>query len=127
MNHIKLSVITLVSLLLLLYLHIQGMAQNLYLNYWYYDVVLHFFGGICIALSAYCVTEFFNIQIIKRNFWSIILLTFIAGFAWEVFEVIYDIAGHHFGTLQYNIDSIKDLINDVIGGAVVYFMLKNKI
>jgi len=126
MNNLKTSVITLFLSSLLLYLHIRGMVGHLYLNYWFYDLIQHFLGGACIALATACTAEVFDIKIIKENLKSIIIVTFIGGFAWEVFELMYDIAGHDFGTREYNIDTIKDLIMDTLGGVLVYFSIKKR-
>ena len=56
----------------------------------------------------------------------IMIITFIAGFAWETFETMNDIAGAPLGTHDYYIDSVKDLYDDVIGGFIACFFLRKK-
>lgn len=126
MNKLKISVLTLALLITLLYLHIRGMVGHLYMTYWFYDVILHFLGGASIALSTYCTAQLFNIGKIKNNLWNIVVATIIAGVAWEVFELYYDIAGYNFATTSYNTDTVKDLIMDTLGGITIFLTVRNK-
>lgn len=96
------------------------------MNYWFYDIILHFLGGVCVSLALFCICKLFKINFILNNIWQIILFTFIIGFGWELFELIYDIAGHDFGTRAYNIDTVKDLIMDTLGGSLALYFYKNK-
>ncbi len=123
MYHLKLSAITLFLLLILLYLHTCGIAYHLYVTYWFYDIILHFLGGVCIALSIVCVSEFFGIKVINNNLWNIIWLALLGGVAWELFEVYYDIAGSPTGTLAYKLDTAKDLFMDTLGAFVVWLLI----
>ncbi len=124
MYNLKISAITIISLLVLTSFNSLGIEHHLYLDFWFYDIIAHILGGIGIAMSVYCIAIVFNISCIKDNLWKIVFLTFLAGLAWEVFEVYYDIAGHPFGSLEYNIDTIKDLIDDTLGGILVWYLLK---
>ncbi len=117
---------TLGLLIVLLFFHVIGMTRHFYLNYWFYDIIAHILGGICIALSIFAISEIFNIKIIKNNLWNLIALTFIAGLAWEAFEVYYDISGYVFGTLAYKLDTAKDLFDDVLGSVIIWLALRNK-
>ncbi len=126
MNKLKLPLITLVSVIVLFGLHLWGMNDNLYLKFWFYDIIQHILGGVSIALAIYTIASVFNFSYIKNNLFIIIILSFIAGLAWEIFEVLFDIAGHAIWTTEYNIDSTKDLFNDTLGAVIVYFLIKNK-
>jgi hypothetical protein len=85
---------------------------------------MHIATGAGIALSAVWFFETLKKDSIKRNLWLIIILTFIAGIAWEVLEVYYNIAGHHYGTTRYWVDTIKDLADDTLGSVIVYIVTK---
>lgn len=110
----------------MLVLHLYGMEHDLYIRFWFYDIILHILGGVGIAMSVYSVAVFFNIELIKGKLSRIIALTFIAGLAWEAFEVIFNLTGSKVWTTPYYIDTIKDLFNDVIGSIIVYLAIKNK-
>jgi hypothetical protein len=122
MNKIKVPTISVLSAILLLVLHLWGMESELYVKYWFYDIILHLLGGASIALAIYTIAEVFNISILKK-FYVLVLLTFIAGIAWEVFEAYFDITGFHIGTREYNIDTLKDVVNDTLGAIAVGLIL----
>lgn len=125
-KNLKISIFTILVLTLLLVLHLWGMAEHLYVEYWFYDIILHFLGGAGVAVSILCISKLLNIPLIKSNMINIIYLTFIAGVAWELFELYYDIAGHVFGTFEYNSDTVKDLIMDSLGGAAIVLIYRKK-
>ena len=125
MNNLKISSITIALLLILLFMHVYGMYAHLYTIFWFYDIIVHILGGVCVALSLYCFGLFFNISALKK-IWVITVLTFAAGLAWEVFEVYYDIAGHPFGTGAYIFDTIKDLIDDTLGALAASWIILRK-
>ena len=126
MKNLKISAVTIGIVILLLIMHLYGMAEHLYIKLWYYDIFMHILGGVSIAVSIYCILTLLRIEIVKSNSLNIILLTFIAGFAWELFEMYFDIAGAPLWTIPYYIDSSKDLLNDTIGAIFVSLILKNK-
>ncbi len=117
LNKYFLPIGTLFVLSLLFFLHKYGMMNYWYVYYPYLDIINHILGGIGIAMS---------LLFILKNPKYIIPLTFIAGIAWEFFEVYYDISGYHFGTLLYNIDTIKDLLNDTLGSVIVWLIYQYK-
>ncbi len=86
--------------------------------------MMHFLGGVGLAMSFYCIVVFFNIKSIENRLWQIIILTIIAGIIWELFEIKYDLLGSPLGTTKYNIDTIKDLIMDTLGAVVVWLIIK---
>ena len=108
---------TILVLSILFLLHKYGMDGDWYLHYPYLDIINHILGGIGIAMA---------LLFVLKNPKYIILLTFIAGVAWELFEIYYDISGWRVGTLQYNIDTIKDLLNDTLGSIIVWLIAKYK-
>lgn len=94
-----------------------AVAHHWYVAFPPFDTFMHFLGGLCIALS---------IQYVIKKPTYIIPLTFLVGIGWEVLELYFDIAGHPFGTLRYNINSTKDLIMDTLGAVLVYFIVRKK-
>lgn len=117
MRNQKLAAITLFFLVLLYVLHVQGMAHHFYLNYWFYDVITHFLGGVCIALSALYLT---------KNPKHIISVTIVCGIIWEIFEVYFDITGWPISSRAYQLDTIKDMIMDTLGALSVWLIVRNK-
>lgn len=111
---------------ILYYLHQLALDNHLYMKFWFYDIMMHFLGGVCVALLIYCIALFFNLNFLKNNILNIIFCTFVIGVFWELFEVYYKIAGHPIHTLAYKLDTIKDLIMDTSGAVLVGLIFKNK-
>lgn len=80
-----------------------------------YDVYMHLFGGFAIGLLVLAVFPHLKIR-------QVFGLVFLAGIAWEAFETYFNIAGAPVGTTAYYIDTVKDLVDDSIGGVVAYFI-----
>ena len=119
MNSLKLAFITIFMLLSLLILHKFGVSNHLYLNIWYYDIIAHFLGGIGLALSIFYILK-------DRN--HIITLTFVLGIIWELYEIYFGLTGHPVGSFKYLLDTIKDLIIDILGAMTVWFFVnRNKV
>jgi len=91
----------------------------------FYDSILHLLGGIGLGffLSG-LVGSLSSYWFERRRF--IILGVFLCGIAWELFEVYYDISGYPLWTSLYYADTIKDLMLDTIGGALVAFIMFKK-
>ena len=112
--------------------HYFGNHYYLYVKVSWYDVMMHIWGGIGIALSTYWIivtllkgkngysNRDFNIHI----FFTIIAVTLIFGIIWEGMEAFYDMTGDPIGTIEYYIDTVKDLFNDVFGAIVGYLVLR---
>ena len=112
-----LAITTLAMLLLLLWLHIRGMSGHWYLYFPFFDLITHFLGGVGIALSAFYVL---------KSPKHIILITVIAGVAWELFEVYFDIMGWPVSTRAYKIDTAVDIAMDTFGALIVWLAVKYK-
>ncbi|MCX6757856.1 MAG: hypothetical protein NTZ44_03190 [Candidatus Nomurabacteria bacterium] len=115
-------------------LAINYIAIKLYLYWsvWYFDMPMHFLGGVFVGfLAIYLFDPLSKIKIFKINngfrfyIFYIFLFTFIVGFGWEVFEVIFKniLAGENFNLL----DTISDVCFDISGGftTFMFFIRKN--
>lgn len=51
----------------------------------------------------------------KIIFWSVVII----GIVWEIFEAYFGISGYPFLTNSYNIDTVKDLVDDAIGALLI--------
>ncbi len=116
-SKIKLPLATILLSLLLLVLHVKAIDGYLYLKIPFYDLITHFLGGVCIALFALYAFK-------KPKY--IVPITIVVGLGWEVFEVYYGISGWPLHTLNYWVDSVKDMFVDTLGALVVYIIYRNK-
>lgn len=92
-----------------------GQAWHIYQSVAYYDIFMHLLGGFAIGLSVAAAVELHG-GMIRHKLWFILGTVLLAGLAWEAFEAYYDIAGAPVGTHAYWIDTVKDLIDDCVGG-----------
>ncbi len=92
-----------------------------YVQIWWYDIFMHILGGVATGFFVcICLNILFPNK--KINYLQVIFLTLVFGLIWEGIELYYDITGHPLGTVEYNIDTIADLINDMIGGTIARFI-----
>lgn len=117
----------LLVLAFLLAFHSLGISQNYYMYIWPYDIVAHILGGLGIGLFVTASLQTFWPSFLVKNRWlKIALIVLLVGLAWEAFEVYFNIAGYPFGTKPYYIDTVKDLIDDVIGGFISIYITRIK-
>jgi uncharacterized membrane protein YoaK (UPF0700 family) len=114
---------TLIILLIIAVTHKIAADYHLYVRYYGVDVIMHILGGAGLALAIYWILVTF-LPRFTPSFWTIILLSFGAGIAWEILEGVYDIAGAPLGTLRYYVDTAKDLSNDMLGAIIAALCIK---
>jgi hypothetical protein len=99
-------------------LHI--LASNLYL-YWTYrqfDILMHILGGIMSGLFVLTGLRFMSWKEVFKN---VIAGCLVIGFAWEILELVYKVQEVN---VYYYFDTIKDLIDDCIGGLIALIIWK---
>jgi hypothetical protein len=113
-----------VVLCFVLITHIIGI-RGMYVIFPPYDIFMHILGGIGIGLAVCAAIKLHGEKIIyKRR--AIIIGVLIVGIIWELFEIYYDIAGSPLGTIPYYIDTVKDLMDDVIGGTLAAWLFMKR-
>ncbi len=105
---------------------LNKMALNffLYWRFWWFDIMMHFLGGLwigSIVLWFYYFSGYIKnpIKTKKYIFWISVISVVIVGLGWEVFEFLIDanLREGYFG------DTILDLIMDIIGAIVAYWII----
>ncbi|HEY4498701.1 MAG TPA: hypothetical protein VJH94_01415 [Candidatus Paceibacterota bacterium] len=92
--------------------------------WWWFDSPVHFLGGL--ALGAFFFWFFGRVRDHMPSFslTAVIGYTFamvlIVGIAWEIFEYAFHIPNNT--PLGYSLDTLKDIILDVCGAAVVVWL-----
>jgi hypothetical protein len=109
---------------IVLIIHILATLFGWYEANWWFDIPLHFLGGMAISLSAYyLLEEFSNRQKFHNEFWGLrilllVAITAMAAVAWEFMEFTFDnLAQTHFQPSL--VDTIKDLAIGLNGGGLV--------
>jgi len=103
-------------------LNTLGVWLSLYSIIWWYDMPMHFFGGLFTALLVIWFLihykKFVNLSLIKTCI-IVLLITLIIGVVWEGYEFIFAIIGSQ----KYIIlDSTSDLCFDLAGAIQALFI-----
>lgn len=95
--------------LILTYLHTQAILHFLYWFYDWFDILMHFLGGLAIAvfLIGFFVTE--RRALLIGGFFALVI-------GWEIFEYLFGLPRES----AYVLDTIIDLVMDTLGGALAY-------
>lgn len=89
-------------------------ANELYL-YWTYkqiDILVHILGGIMSGLYVLLGLWYFKLPETLKN---VLLGVLVIGIGWEVLEIFYKVTDY--GPYYY-FDTVKDLIDDLIGAVI---------
>ena len=101
-----------------------GGKYFLYWIYQWYDIPMHILGGLWVSLfSIFLYTNFYkdiSIHCKKLSMFVFFTLLLIA-LSWEIFELMGKITFLSDG-IWYWIDTIKDIIDDFIGGMIGYLL-----
>lgn len=107
------------TLVVLAVTHISALTFFFYWKYWWLDIVTHILGGVSVALGFFVLQSFIP-RIPKRYlaFIPALAVVLIVGLLWEWYEVIFDISV--LDPNDFVIDTITDLVMDMIGGTIGY-------
>ena len=94
-------------------LHAAGLFLFLQWYFWWYDIMLHFLGGLWVALM-------FQWLAARQKATVLIIPTLLAvclvGVAWEIFEILIGSPRE----ANFAFDTSLDILMDVIGGILGY-------
>lgn len=105
-------------------IHIVAMHFFLYETFDWFDIPMHFLGGVCIAL-CFALLPFFHIYLPKRYTTITVYLcvVLLVGVVWEIFEYMTGLSGVAVQN-DFVFDTVLDLVMDVLGGVVGYGMVR---
>lgn len=122
MDSKKLLIRLLILVFSIFVLNYLAMEFHWYSSIWYFDMSMHFLGGLWLGLISIYLFSLEN-----TSFHSILKIFFMVlfiGIGWEIFEILIDkfITQNSFNFA----DTISDLFFDFVGGffALVYFLKK---
>ena len=108
-----LALLALVSVLGLL--QIIALQEFLYWRIWWFDLIMHFLGGI--ILGGIAVFFFTYIAPLRRFAFPVFLIVLIGvGIGWEVLEF----STGMYTSQNYTLDTALDLLMDTLGAVLVY-------
>ena len=112
------TILFLIAFSMLAVLHIIALTLSLYWHFWWFDIPMHLFGGMVVALGFFTLRDLH----ILGNTWfrliTIISLVFVIAIAWELFEFVAGVPIDE----NYISDTSLDLLMGVCGGSIGYYV-----
>ncbi len=98
-----------------------GMAHHLYWRFWWYDVMMHFLGGVAVGgFAAWAAAYHWPNLSHRRILYAGLIGIAVVGIGWEFFEFFTD---QYIGQANIAADTMQDLIMDTIGTVIAWFAL----
>lgn len=111
-------------------LHQMALSFSLYWTLDWYDIMMHFLGGVWVGFGTLFI--FFTSGLVKITqrikeplliLLILILAVLVVGLTWELWELFTGLSN----IIEDLGDTILDLIMDVIGGVAAFYYAKDKI
>lgn len=113
------TVFFLVAGLILSVIHAIALELYLYWKFWWFDIPMHFLGGVVVALLVFAL---YDLKIlVPRSFlttFKVLSVVLAVAISWEVYEVMIGIPIES----DYIFDTASDLVMGLLGGYVGYFV-----
>lgn len=99
--------------------HILALQFYLYWQFPWFDVPMHFLGGIVVALGVFTAYDF-RLPLPKRwlRLFPVVAAVLMVALAWEYYEILIGIPIEE----NHKIDTAIDLVLGVLGGLMGYFI-----
>lgn len=102
----------------LLAVYVYSLYAGLFFSIWWWDIPMHITGGVLAGLIG---AWFASVLGYRVSYLSIFTGVIVLGVAVEVVEYLLDFT--HSPFMSYPVDIVKDMIDDLIGGAIVSYIL----
>jgi len=103
------------------FVHILAVTASLYWYYWWFDIVMHFWGGALLALGVHAFATFRVVHLRPSTVVVLVVLTG-ATVTWEVFEFLAGL----YDSATYGFDTTKDIAVGFGGGLLTHAFLRNR-
>lgn len=100
--------------------HALAISLSLYWYLWWFDSIMHFWGGVMITLGLFAIATFSRFRT-KPNLWLVLFALACFTLTWEVFEWYVGLI--HPDPMEHLYESTKDIILGFSGGLVGYALL----
>lgn len=126
----NLFIFSFVLVLTIAVLNKLGVVNHLYWKLWWYDILMHFLGGLWIGLASLWIYWFSGYFKTPKKDWETvfvvsILSVFVIGVGWEIFEFFIEIDFSNNYVGDTTLDMIMDLIGSFVAGFIFIFGNKN--
>ena len=103
--------------------HILALHFTLYFSYPWLDIPMHALGGISIAFAV-LLAPYSSLRFPKQytELIPVLMIVLIVGLLWEFYEIL---IGIPYFVTGFEIDMAGDLVMDLIGGTIGYYIGRN--
>ena len=91
----------------------------LYYEIWWLDIPMHILGGMGVASLTYAVLSYKGIHV---SYMRLLFIFLIVAFLWELYEYLREV--NLYETMSDYLDSVKDIVDGIIGMTVAYFFIR---
>ena len=104
-------------------LHFLALTFYFYWQLWWFDILMHFLGGVVVGLGALwallglSVVRDFAPTPLQKMFLAVITAGLVVGISWELYELYFRLFDAHY----YAADTSLDVVMDLTGATVAYF------
>lgn len=106
-------------------LHVFATIELYYWTTEWYDFMMHFLGGLWIALFTLWFDSWIPLPIRPNTAFRLIGFVTIVGIAWEFYEIIFNMT--FVADKGYVWDTTHDIIMDFVGGVFGWFFVHKKL
>jgi hypothetical protein len=114
--------ITIVFLLLAILFaatHFLAVAASLYWYHWWFDIMMHAWGGMLLVLGVHALSTF-SWSPIQPTLKNVLIVLLVAVISWEVFEWFAGL----YEPSTYVFETAKDILVGLSGGLVTHLFLR---
>jgi len=116
----RLAIIFLVFSTAFAIVHLVAMAGSLYWYYWWFDVFMHTWGGLLLALGVHAICRFKSVRL-KPTLFLVFTTLCVVTVSWEIFEWTNKL----YNPIRYVADTTQDILFAFGGGLLTHFILSH--
>ncbi len=106
---------------LVAFLHLKALTYNYYWAIWWYDIMMHFLGGVLIFSALRWFDSWRNTSL-ARTIPRVLLVVMVVGLGWELYELYFGLT--FVGDNIYLSDMIIDLVMNLVGALTAVNLYK---
>lgn len=118
----QLLLVILTATVAMILLHFAALEFYLYWMYWWFDMIVHFFGGLASGLAIFWIIRYAGrIPVASHLHWFLLIISavLVIGIGWEIFEL----ATGLYAQKNYVFDTTVDIVMDLLGGFIAFLLL----
>jgi fatty-acid desaturase len=116
----RLVILFLFSSLAFAVTHMVATAGSLYWYYWWFDIMMNFWGGLLLGLGVHALCRLKSVPV-RPTLSAVVATITAAAVSWELFEWFTDL----YNPTQYALDTTQDVLLGFGGGLLAHFILSH--